>query len=271
MVKPKILLADDKKQDLERYAEILREENFEVIAAASFGAAKELLETQRFDLAVLDLHLKRGGTLDLSGIQLAEKYGHDSFPIIILTGEATVEAAKRALQQRKNGPAAVRLVEKDDGPEAFIEAVRFAFKPKVFVAHGHDKAARDTVVDFLKGGRLRVVVLQAETGVGQVIIEKFEEHSNVQFAIVLVTPDDVGGDRVPEPKLRHRARQNVIFELGYFLGKLGRDRVVVLYKEEGEKIDIPSNYEGVGYIPMDPNGGWRVELLEKIEHAGIEV
>jgi hypothetical protein len=92
----------------------------------------------------------------------------------------------------------------------------------VFVVHGHDEAAREQVARFVEKLRLSAVILHEQTNQGRTIIEKFESHADVGFAIVLLTPDDVGATKKDAANLKPRARQNVILELGYFVGKLGR-------------------------------------------------
>jgi len=96
-----------------------------------------------------------------------------------------------------------------------------------------------------------------------------ERYSNVRFAVVLLTPDDVGYPRKRKPKkLWYRARQNVIFELGFFIGRLTRERVCVLRKGEVEQL---SDYHGVVYVPMDPGGGWKGRLVSELEEAGLSI
>ena len=93
--------------------------------------------------------------------------------------------------------------------------------------------------------------------------------SDVGFAIVLLTPDDRGGEAsLPYEKQKPRARQNVIFELGYFIGRLGRQRVCGLYKPD---VELPSDYTGVLYIPVDKQGGWRLALAKEMKAAGLPV
>lgn len=87
---------------------------------------------------------------------------------------------------------------------------------KVFLVHGHDNELKETVARFLEKIGLIPIILHEQASKGQTIIEKFEEHSNVSYAIVLMTPDDVGNLKSNKGKLNQRARQNVIFELGYF-------------------------------------------------------
>jgi predicted nucleotide-binding protein len=272
VTKASILLADNKKNFLKFWSGVLRRDGFEVTEAGSYSKAKELLDKTTFDMAVLDLRLKDDlDENDLSGLQLAEEYGGESLPIIIFTAKPTIKAARRALEKDGRSSPAVAFVEKEDGQEALLKAVRKAFVPRIFVVHGHDISARDAVEKFLSDVGLRKIILQTEVGTGQTTIEKFEEYSNVHFAIVIVTPDDEGHKREPPSDLRPRARQNVIFELGYFLGKLGRHRVVALYKKEDDEIEFPSNYESVGYLHMDSGGGWRVELAKSMRKAGIDV
>ena len=101
----------------------------------------------------------------------------------------------------------------------------------VFIVHGHDEGARNAVARFVEKLGLKASILDEQVNRGQTIIEKFErEASNAGFAIVLLTPDDVGAPKDHKDKLQPRARQNVILELGYFLHRLGRERVCVLYK-----------------------------------------
>ncbi len=110
--------------------------------------------------------------------------------------------------------------------------------------------------------------MHEQPNTGKTIIEKFEHYSNVSFAIVLLTPDDIGAAKDDQSNKKQRARQNVILELGYFLGKLGRDRVCALYKSD---VEIPSDYKGVLFIPMDDKGAWKMLLAKEIKQAKIDV
>jgi len=85
---------------------------------------------------------------------------------------------------------------------------------------------------------------------------------------VLLSPDDLGTSRDKREELKPQARQNVIFELGYFIGKLGRKRVSVLYKEN---VEIPSDYEGILYVEMDKGGGWKQKLAREMKEVGIKI
>ncbi len=122
---------------------------------------------------------------------------------------------------------------------------------KVFIVHGHDHGTRDTVARFIQQLELEPVILQEQPNEGLTVIEKFERHIEVGFAVVLFTPDDIGSAKDDADTPRYRARQNVILELGYLIGHLGRGHVVVLYKGDEGDIEIPSDYAGVLYTQID--------------------
>lgn len=138
---------------------------------------------------------------------------------------------------------------------------------KVFVVHGRNDAVKESVARFLERLELQPVILHERPNMGRTVIEKFEANSDVVFAVVLLTPDDMGGLASAE-QLNPRARQNVILELGYFIGKLGRARVCALYMEG---VEIPSDIHGVLYVPYDPSNGWRLKLAHEIRAAGISI
>ncbi|HEX4951315.1 MAG TPA: nucleotide-binding protein, partial [Blastocatellia bacterium] len=133
---------------------------------------------------------------------------------------------------------------------------------EVFIVHGHDDAAKLAVARFIEQLGLKPIILHEQANRGSTtVIEKLERHSNVPFAIVLLTPDDIGAQKSNSSNLTPRARQNVILELGYFLGKLGRGRVCSLYKEG---VEIPSDIFGVLYMPLDPRDGWKLPLAKEL-------
>lgn len=138
----------------------------------------------------------------------------------------------------------------------------------VFIVHGHDDAAKETVSRFVEKLGLKVIILHEQPSAGRTIIEKFEAYANVGFAIVLLTPDDVGALRDKATEGKPRARQNVIFELGYFIGRLGRQRVCAIYKEG---VELPSDIHGVLYVLMDNSGAWRLALAKEMKHVGLPV
>jgi predicted nucleotide-binding protein len=137
---------------------------------------------------------------------------------------------------------------------------------KVFVVHGREDGPREAVARFLERIGFEAVILHEKANQGRTVIEKIEAHSDVGFAVVLLTPDDEGclkGD-AQQP----RARQNVLLELGYFLGKLSRGRVCTL--KVGE-VEIPSDWVGVVDEPFDSGGGWKQTLARELQAAGYEI
>ncbi|MDE2861130.1 MAG: nucleotide-binding protein [Chloroflexota bacterium] len=137
---------------------------------------------------------------------------------------------------------------------------------RVFVIHGTDHGSRDTVARFLKDLELEPVILEEQPDRGLTVIEKFEETASGGFVVALLTPDDIGG--LSESELKPRARQNVILELGYFVARFGREKVRALVKGN---VELPSDFAGVIYIPLDEHGGWRMKLIREMNNAGLAV
>jgi predicted nucleotide-binding protein len=135
---------------------------------------------------------------------------------------------------------------------------------KVFVVHGRDEAAREKIARFLEQLEFEPIILHEQANRGRTLIEKFEDHSDVGFAVVLLTPDDEGCEKGGTPRLR--ARQNVVLELGFFVGRLGRNRVCALISGE---VEIPSDIAGVVYVPLDNSNGWKQSLGRELKSAGF--
>lgn len=138
----------------------------------------------------------------------------------------------------------------------------------VFIVHGHDDAVRESVARYIERLGLRPIILHEQASQGRTIIEKLEYHADVKFAVVLLTPDDVGAAQGESNLLKQRARQNVVLELGFFVGKLGRQRVCAIHKGQ---VELPSDYVGVVYLPFDDSGGWRLILARELKAAGFAV
>ena len=155
-------------------------------------------------------------------------------------------------------------------PKATVAAEHkaVATTKEVFVVHGKDDGAKETVARFLSKLELKPIILHEQANQGRTIIEKFEEYAEVGFAVVLLTPDDTccSGEDPDTPKFR--ARQNVILELGFFLGKLGRPRTFALLKGN---VEIPSDYDGVIYTLLDEENSWRMKLVKELKEAGLDV
>ena len=138
---------------------------------------------------------------------------------------------------------------------------------RVFIVHGRD-AAKPDISAFVDGQGLKPVILSDQPSGGKTVIEKVEEYGDVGYAIVLLTPDDEGRLRDSTDSQKPRARQNVVFELGYFIGRLGREYVCALTKGE---LELPSDYAGVVYIPYGDSTDWKARLMAELRSAGYTV
>lgn len=138
---------------------------------------------------------------------------------------------------------------------------------KIFIVHGHDNEMVQTVARFVSKLGFDPVILREQPNQGRTIIEKFENYSDTDFAIALFSPDDLGKAK-NDDKLNPRPRQNVVFELGFFIGKLARKNVVVLHREVDD-FEMLSDYKGVLFEPY--RDGWEFEVAKEIIAAGFEV
>lgn len=137
----------------------------------------------------------------------------------------------------------------------------------IFIVHGHNNEVKINVARTLDKLGLNPIILHEQANAGKTIIEKFEEHSNVGFAVVLLTDDDLGKS-IKDEDLKQRARQNVILELGYFIGKLGRNKVCPLYMKG---VELPSDLYGLLYIEIDSTEHWKIKLAKELKAVGYEI
>ncbi len=135
----------------------------------------------------------------------------------------------------------------------------------ILLVHGQDNESKQEVARLIERQGLEVIILEEQPSKGRTLIDKFvQEASKVGFAVVLLTPDDEGRRQGTEDTLRPRARQNVIFELGFVSAYLGQDRVCALLKRG---IEIPSDYSGVVYVSLEDND-WKLRLIRELQAAG---
>jgi predicted nucleotide-binding protein len=140
---------------------------------------------------------------------------------------------------------------------------------KIFVVHGQNKEHKHHVARFISEKlKLEPIILEEQPNEGNTLIEKFEQHSDVSFAVVLMSGDDEGYPRDKPEQKKLRARQNVVLELGYFAAKLGRKNIAVLCEENVER---PSDINGMVYTLLDPCGAWKMELGKELQTAGFEI
>ena len=136
-------------------------------------------------------------------------------------------------------------------------------KNKIFIVHGHDEALKYQLSNWLREIELEPIILheQANGGVTS-ILGKLERYSDVDCAIVLFTADDEGYEKGKPKERKLRARQNVVFEHGYLIGKLGRNNVCALIKGD---IELPNDISGIVYIQLDSNGSWKIPLAKELK------
>ena len=138
---------------------------------------------------------------------------------------------------------------------------------KIFIVHGRDSESKISVARFIEQLGLEAIILHEQPNAGKTIIEKIEEHTDVGFAIVLYTPCDLGGLKESEEQ-KPRARQNVVFEHGYLIAKLGRNRVCALVKKE---VEFPSDINGIVYYIFDDNDAWEFKVARELQNAGYQI
>lgn len=187
----------------------------------------------------------------------------------------SVKDFKKRVQEQINKLRSIKKqLELYNEPEEKIVAKKVGTKKsssnKIFIVHGRDARTKGAVDRFLKRLKLKPVILHTKPNMGRTIIEKFEAYADVEYAIILLTPDDVGGEKSEgvKPELKKRARQNVVFEHGFFIGKLGRERVCAL---RGEDVELPSDMSGILYITIDEQKIWKISLAKELRAAGYEI
>lgn len=192
------------------------------------------------------------------------------FSLMIYTFNETesdyIEACKSGLVESKAVFEVYleELKENDITPDNEATQDNSISKSKVFVVHGHDEALKQEVARIVEKQGLEAIILSEQANHGKTIIEKFEENTDVGAAICLFTGDDYGKAKdVEDDNLR--ARQNVVFEAGYFMGKLGRENVILIANPE---IELPSDLQGVVYTNEK---SWQIDVLKELKAIGYNV
>ena len=205
---------------------------------------------------------------------LINRYGADSFEYKKLKETKFMPSAyvtdADVVRKCKDGLVATKLIFK-----TYLEEMQEAPLPnntcktnvsfeKVFIAHGHDGELKQAVARIIEKQDIEAIILSEKANKGRTIIEKFEDYSDVSGAICLFTADDYGRAK-KDDKDNTRARQNVVLETGYFMGKLGREHVVLL-ADKG--IEMPSDLSGVVYTDTSK---WEIDLLKELKAMGYAV
>lgn len=140
---------------------------------------------------------------------------------------------------------------------------------RIFLVHGRHNELKISVARFLEHLDLVPIILHEQADKGRTIVDKFIQSADVGFAVVLLTGDDMGGLASSSPDTyKLRARQNVILELGYFMGRLRPDQIAAIYQHG---VEIPTDYQGKLFIPFDDEGAWRFHLAREIRASGIKI
>lgn len=180
-----------------------------------------------------------------------------------------LESSGRLTETPKPQPQKVQPVWEAPSTVTINEPIMISTKKKkVFIVHGHDEIAKLTLARFLEQLNLEPIILHEQPSSSKTIIEKIEAFSDVDFAVVLYTPCDVGKKNSAESTTKNRARQNVVFEHGYFIGKLGRHNVTALVKGD---VETPNDISGVVYIDLDDRGGWKLDLAKELKNAKYDI
>lgn len=138
---------------------------------------------------------------------------------------------------------------------------------RVFIVHGHDELTKTKTARFVEKLGFEAIILHEQASRGKTIIEKIETYTDVGFAIVIYTPDDRANsqDAASKGELNLRARQNVVFEHGYLIAKLGRDRVVPLVSG---RVELPGDISGIVYVT---DSDWQLDIAKEMKSVGYDI
>jgi len=280
-----VLLVDDDESILDQYKKVLEsnqssEFEYRVETARTRPEGTSKAQMTSFDLVITDVRL--AGEDDDSGFQLGIEMNQRNIPVIVMTRTDKFPEMRELADARRPAetPAEFNLYDKADfhtTPRSLTQLAEITIKGRsVFVVHGRDNAALDEVKRFVESVGYQPVILKDVPNLGKSILDKLHAYSNVRFTIVLMTPDDVGGLRQDnttayqaDTDLHKRARQNVIFELGYFIGRHGSSRVSALVVDG---IEIPSDYHGILYTTYRPGySDWQRQICVEMRSAGLDV
>lgn len=205
-------------------------------------------------------------TLELGRIRFHPMYGYSAADNKNTTWKSAVGKLRNLINTIKEE---MELFEGNQKVASSISTENSASPGCVFVAHGHDEELKQAAARTLEQLGLDPVILHEKPNKGRTIIEKFDDHTKVEFAVVLLSADDVMQSANGLGNT-YRARQNVIFELGFFLGRLGRQNVVAIYRPH-ESFEMPSDYSGVLFIEYDTSGIWRNKLAKELKACGYSI
>ncbi len=274
-----VLIADDDIFLMVPFVDLLEDRGYQVIKAETGQEVLDRVKARKgsIDVAILDILMRwnkyqRSATVELAGFEVARML-KKSYPSIRLVGFSVVrdESVINWFKQYGDG-----YLQKPCTPGQLLDRVHIALqgkprrKPKCFIVHGHDEKTLRDLQQFLRHelAMTDIVVLREQPNLGRTIIEKFEDYaSTIDVAFVLLTPDDRANRVSSSRASKMRARQNVIFELGYFYGQLRRSagRTILLYKG---KLELPSDITSIAYV--DISKGFNKKNQKKIRQELAE-
>ena len=187
---------------------------------------------------------------------------HVTYPFVNTTHNEYVQACIKGLNSSK-AILSTYLDEFKD-IDSSIKPDSKESERRVFIVHGRDDSIKDAVARFVEKQKLDAIILNEQPNKGKTIIEKIESFSNVKVAICLFSADDTGRLKTDTTESL-RARQNVVFEAGYFIGKLGREHVITIV-ENG--VEIPSDLQGIVYTSSEH---WKIDLLKELNALGFDI
>ena len=278
---PRILVVDDDPVWFEHYFSELRWDGFVMDYANSIGEALRRLEETEYDAAVLDYYFRHEpepsspGTVDHrlhDGIDLATHIRETWPSMVVIVASQAINAWGRERFDFFREKGILVTQKRDFSPSRMRQFVRSsldASRLRVFIVHGRDHETLQDLVDGLHALGIRdVIILKDMPGSGLTLIEKFERYvDDIDVALVLCTPDDIGGLREKATQTTPRSRQNIVFEMGYFIGRLGRarQRVILLVTQP---LEFPSDISGVAYVDISRGvAGVLDEIRREIEYG----
>ena len=242
------LLVDDDANLVHRLSELLFERSWDVRVAFSGAEAQGLIQSQCFDIALIDLLLPpdyaREG-LDLLRV-INRRYGSETIVLMMTqkdsrTTEITADAMRLGAHYFLDKTSTIF----EEKLMTMIDEAVATKRRRVFLSHGHNELLLLRLKNFVATSlKLDSVVLKELPSRGLTVVEKLERASEkCSFAVILLTRDDEQHDGTL------RARQNVVHELGFFQGKYGRQNVVLL-AERG--VELFTNISGILRVEFDP-------------------
>lgn len=280
----RILIVDDHERYAEQLAWNLDELGMAAIYATSIDEAIDLIKNSMFELVVLDLDLPPSDSAHLdyrkyqygyAGLALGDWVLTLKPGMMVLGCSGHNDESVQEWFQKEN----TSFYGKENGYEDLLRTIQGALQkgkiekppPKVFIVHGHDQALKLELKDYLQN-TLKLgepIILDQKPNWGRTVMEKFEEEAlNAGLVFVLITPDDLVEVKSNPGKTYFQPRPNVIFEMGYFMGKLGRKsgRVILLHKGDTQ---LHSDIIGVVYINVNQGVESAGEQIRK-ELKGIK-